>query len=732
MASNRLSRSIVALLAGGLAGSALACSAGVEPPSGEVGTAQAAIANVPNDGTVACISITATGSFETTRSFDVSPGQSTVFTLSGIPIGTVRFDGAAFATPCAVVTPGSTPTWVSAPVLTTVAVGSTTLVTLAMQPASAVGVGVEFDAGPACSQASDCPGTSTECRVVVCSSGTCGLSMPPAGTVVAGQTQGDCRDLVCNGTGSVIVVDDDADVPADDGNPCTIEICQAGSQGVIPAALGTPCAHDGGHFCDGSGACVQCTSSADCPSGTACASGACVMVPQVASTTPADGATVPAGSSVAVAFTQAMNPTTLTAQATAGPCAGSIQVSLDGFASCVAFPLGPVMTAGGTVATLTAVPGLLVNRGYKVRVTTMAESTEGAPLAATYTSPTGFTMASPRGCAPSVVISQVWGAGGFNGAAYQNDFVELHNRGAAPASLSGLSLQYAIAASTTWTVIPLSGTIPGGGYYLVQFASAGGVGATLPAPDLTSAVNIASGSGKIALIDGTVALPPGPCPSAAVTLDFFGYGTASCAEGTAAPLLGAAAGAIRGAAGCADNDANIADFDLGPPLPRNSASPPSVCACAEDHVRNESGGAAEADYCATVSPLSVVVQSGATGPVISGRIHEAGVTGQGAGSPSVLAQLGYGPPDANPQHEPGWTWIPATYNTACAGCGSEDEYQASFTAPAVGVYAYVYRFSLDRGQTWTLCDLAQGDFGAGSGAGLSFDLHDQGSLLVTP
>ena len=44
---------------------------------------------------------------------------------------------------------------------------------------------------------------------------------------------------------------------------------------------------------------------------------------------------------------------------------------------------------------------------------------------------------------PDLVISQIYGAGGNTGAIYTTDYIELYNRGATPASLNGLSLQYA-------------------------------------------------------------------------------------------------------------------------------------------------------------------------------------------------------------------------------------------------------------------------------------------------
>jgi len=50
---------------------------------------------------------------------------------------------------------------------------------------------------------------------------------------------------------------------------------------------------------------------------------------------------------------------------------------------------------------------------------------------------------------PDVVISQVYGAGGNSGASFQNDFIELFNRGNAAVNLSGWAVQYAGATGTT-------------------------------------------------------------------------------------------------------------------------------------------------------------------------------------------------------------------------------------------------------------------------------------------
>jgi len=134
-----------------------------------------------------------------------------------------------------------------------------------------------------CLQATDCPGTDTECHVRTCVGGACGVNNIASGTVVAAQTPGDCRKNVCNGSGSVIAVNDDSDLPVD-GNVCTQDLCTAGVASNPPLPANSPCAQGGGSRCNGSAstpACVQCLQASDC-SGTdtechtrICIAGAC-------------------------------------------------------------------------------------------------------------------------------------------------------------------------------------------------------------------------------------------------------------------------------------------------------------------------------------------------------------------------------------------------------------------------------------------------------------------------
>ncbi len=666
-----------------------------------------------------------------------------------------------------------------------------------------------------CAVAAQCPGSDTECQTRTCNSNVCGFSFTAAGTPVASQTAGDCKQNQCNGTGGITIANLDADVPVD-GLECTGDVCTLGVPSNPPVAVDTACGPGGASFCSAGGQCVQCTAAAQCPAGDECktatcssntcgfsftaagfvtssqmpgdckqnqcdgagnsapvtfdtdvpvdgnqctddvctagapsnpalplntmcsqnggticdGAGACVPAPAVASTTPADGAGgVLTPTAVSVTFTAAMNPATLTGQITAGACSGSIQVSFDNFASCVPFSAAAAtMSGGNTIATLTPSPAIDVGKTFKIRVTTTATSATGIAMAATYTAATGFaTAALPATCTGSVVISQVYGAGGNAGASHKNDFVEIYNGGTAAVDLSTWAVHYASSTGTTWSKTNLTGSIAPGGYFLVRQAG-GANGADLPTADVVGAVAMAAGAGKIVLTNTQTNIANGTiCPSGATVVDIAGYGTGTnCFEGSGpTATLSATASASRKGYGCTDAGDTAADMAVGLVNPRNSQN--RIAA-------NESNLGAELDYCVLQFPPSFSVTTGMPSSTIYARIYEAGVTpGAGAGA-GVSAQVGYGPVTANPQVQGGWTWVNATYNASFIDASNE-EYQGSFTAPAAGAYKYTARFALNNGG-WTYCDLdatlGGGDAGAGANAGLAFQTTQLGSMTVNP
>jgi hypothetical protein len=318
-------------------------------------------------------------------------------------------------------------------------------------------------------------------------------------------------------------------------------------------------------------------------------------------------------------------------------------------------------------------------------------------------------------------------------ATWQSDFVVLHNRGVAPIDLTGKSLQYASPTNTgAWTLKQnLSGSVAGGAYFLIKLNTpASPAGMPLPiAPDLTGSIDMGGTNGKVALVSDQVLLGS-QCPTGGTVIDIVGYGTANCTEGGAAVgALSSVLSAQRVQSGCGDVNKNVDDFITATPVPFNSATPAAVCSCL---VKNESNATLEADYCNVQSPLLLNPMAGSM-QTVYGRIYEAGMTDVGGiGGPAnanIRAQLGWGLPTANPQYQ-SWNWFNASFN-ALAMDASNDEYQASFTAPAVGTYRYVYRFSLDQGVTWTVCDKnAAPDFGAGSNPNLTFEFADMPVMTV--
>ena len=182
----------------------------------------------------------------------------------------------------------------------------------------------------------------------------------------------------------------------------------------------------------------------------------------------------------------------------------------------------------------------------------------------------------------TLVISQVYGAGGNSGATLNADFVELHNVSNSAISLSGLSIQYASSTSTAnWTGISAlpAVSVPAGGYFLIQMSSTGSTGAPLPTPDYVSTPTISMGgaAGKVALANGTTALTG--CPAPGTVVDLVGYGTANCFEGSAATAaVTVTNAAFRNNNGCTDTDNNGADFTVSAVAPRNSATTPVICA----------------------------------------------------------------------------------------------------------------------------------------------------------
>ena len=87
---------------------------------------------------------------------------------------------------------------------------------------------------------------------------------------------------------------------------------------------------------------------------------------------------------------------------------------------------------------------------------------------------------------------------------------------------------------------------------------------------------------------------------------------------------------------------------------------------------------------------------------VYGQVWIDGVTNQPGATPSLRAQLGFGPDGSNPDGNAQWTWVEASFNT---DSGNNDEFVASMLPEAVGSYDYAYRYSTTNGRDWLYADL---------------------------
>jgi glycosidase len=83
---------------------------------------------------------------------------------------------------------------------------------------------------------------------------------------------------------------------------------------------------------------------------------------------------------------------------------------------------------------------------------------------------------------------------------------------------------------------------------------------------------------------------------------------------------------------------------------------------------------------------------------IYGQVWIDGVTQIPGATPSLMAQVGYGPNDSDPRGNTSWSWSDAAFNT---DAGNNDEFVGTLLPEAIGDFDYVYRYSTNGGLDWT-------------------------------
>jgi len=329
------------------------------------------------------------------------------------------------------------------------------------------------------------------------------------------------------------------------------------------------------------------------------------------------------------------SPTVASFTPSSGTANTTVTITGTNFVNVIGVTIGGVAVAAPTVNSDTQITAL-VPAGA---VTGPIVVTTGLGIG---TSATNFTVnAAP---VSPVLISQIYGGGGNSGAVYQNDYIELYNRSGSPVTLTGWSVQYAASTGTSWSVIPLSGVIQSGNYYLIKGASGGAVGAVLPTADATDiTANLGQTAGKVVLLNASTAIPPGTSSPIGLSSfqDFAGYGAADAYEGTGpAPSISATTADFRANSGATDTDDNSADFTAATPNPRNSgsgggSSAPDL-AIAKSHTGNFMRGDTGKAYTITVSNAGTL---DTTGTVSVTDILPAGLTATAFSGPGWTTNL---------------------------------------------------------------------------------------------
>jgi hypothetical protein len=587
-----------------------------------------------------------------------------------------------------------------------------------------------------CTAAAQC-GTDTECRAFTCLAGACGVEDQVLGTAVSAQTPGDCRSNVCDGSGGVISGPLGTDVPFDDGNPCTAEVCDAGAPAHPPVAAGTACSQGGGAVCDGAAHCVACNVAADCGASTACKTFTCL-----------DHA---CGVTKAPAGTVAANPTP--GDCRSDQCDGNgevlanqvdaADVPADDGNACTAdvcaagAPAHPARDAG----TACSQGGGKLCSGAGACVQCLSAADCGTSTACQTFTCTAGVCGSTKTAAGTMVADPTPGdchtdrCDGAGNVVDTIDDTDLPgddgNQCTGESCTAGHPARPAAASGTACN--QGGGTKCDGAGHCVQCLSSRDCGGDLACDGENTcrtqptvvATNPADGGKAATSTAISITFSEAMAPSSLTastsgtactgTIQLSADGFATCAPfsppgsptmsgGNRTATLVPAAALLPRTYKLRVTVGALSAFWI--PLPAAYTSPSGFTTATARPV----------EYCALVWPIDgLQAEPGAETGIVYGQIYEAGVTEAAGASSLVTAQVGYGPQDADPRTDPGWTWSAAVYGSQA---GNNDEYVGRILAPAAGMYRYTYRFSVDDGTSWTYCDTD----GAGSNAGFSFDL----------
>ena len=276
-------------------------------------------------------------------------------------------------------------------------------------------------------------------------------------------------------------------------------------------------------------------------------------------------------------------------------------------------------------------------------------------------------------------------------------------------------------SSQTQTVsIPVSGYLPDGVGFITAYDLSSGVfrdrfdGRSFDSVTRNGALSVAVGpmSGVLLATRHSIDLTPPATPSQLrVTGESNGQVSLTWSAVRSAAGYNVYRSPVSGGGWVKANGAPIGGVTFTDTGLRN-AQPYFYVVTALDKLGNESGASGEASalphltigwanlqWPPTLSHTISVIQRTDN---VYGQVWIDGVTNQAGRTPSLRAQLGFGPDGSNPATDPAWMWVEASFNV---DAGNNDEFVASLLPESIGAFDYVYRYTTTAGREWLYADL---------------------------
>ena len=206
-------------------------------------------------------------------------------------------------------------------------------------------------------------------------------------------------------------------------------------------------------------------------------------------------------------------------------------------------------------AVITAAGVVTLPSSGEVSVTLTATLTIG-----TTTKEATFVVVVKAPVLGTLMIYELYSAGGNSGAIFNRDYVVLYNGTGSAIDLAGYTLQYASATGLFSVKTTLTGTIAAGDYFLVTDTNAGAVGVNLPVAadfSVTAGLGFGASAGKVVLANNNTVVT---AANSSNVVDFIGYGTtATMFEGTGPTPAPSTILSIKRVS-FVDNNQNATDF----------------------------------------------------------------------------------------------------------------------------------------------------------------------------